>query len=523
MTQISFSGLLPTLLATALLGTERQPLKLPPPTTPLSKFLVRLKTEDRESNLLGVAATVFLYEQAGRLPSTTDQPLPTPCEPEELSCCTIRAGQHLRQMLDGQYRDGQPEVLPEWLEALAKAKQHIPEELLPDLLTLGQTQASLREAIVAVIGKRGYWLAAQNPDWSYVSAEEAELVWQTGSSAARRLLLKRLRATQPELAREWLISTWKQEKAEDATAFLSAFQVGLSMADEPFLEEALDSRRKEVRLAAADLLARLPESRLVQRMVARVQALLKPGLSDDRKTYFNLTLPDTCDKAMLRDGIEPKPPYQQASRNVGEKGWWVEQMLAAIPPSLWTQSWGKTPAILLKLAQRSEWQQVLVGGWSKATLRYQDVEWARVLLNNHYTSDEDEIEELFQILPPERREELVLERLQTKDKASNSIGERHIVTLLGYCRHQWSSNLAGTVLEAVRRYIVEDDNQNRSNLIYNFKSFAMYISPSSFNSAGREAEKDWPTDAKMWGVWQKTVEEFLALLQFRYEMLKEID
>ena len=41
------------------------------------------------------------------------------------------------------------------------------------------------------------------------------------------------------------------------------------MDDEPFLESALDDRSREVRQQAADLLTRLPDSRLALRMAER--------------------------------------------------------------------------------------------------------------------------------------------------------------------------------------------------------------------------------------------------------------
>ena len=155
-------------------------------------------------------------------------------------------------MLSDEFR----ELLPEWLAALAAVNKRVPEELLPSLLAHGKSNDALREAINQVIGVRGVWLAAQNSDWDFVIGKLDESVWETGSRLQRLALLEKLRASDSARARELVAETWSEEKPEDRAAFLTTFITGLSLADEPFLEAALDDRRKEVRKAAADLLAR---------------------------------------------------------------------------------------------------------------------------------------------------------------------------------------------------------------------------------------------------------------------------
>jgi hypothetical protein len=41
-------------------------------------------------------------------------------------------------------------------------------------------------------------------------------------------------------------------------------------------------------------------------------------------------------------------------------------------------------------------------------------------------------------------------------------------------------------------------------------------------SLAGEAATGWPTQAKAWEAWSPAIDEFLALLQFRHDMLKEI-
>jgi hypothetical protein len=232
---------------------------------------------------------VALARQAGRLPAQRAQSSAPACDEDDLPLCPERAVQHLVALLGGGAQRG---LLPEWLAELAQRGRRVPAAQLPALLDLGRTQPDLRSAILPALGKRGVWLAAQNPDWGYASSKlrglrtesETESLspqssvlcteWETGARAERAALLIDARKHAPELARELLKLTWATEKADDRSAFVSTFEHNLSMADEPLLESILDDRSKEVRRAAAALLVRLPESRLVQRMTARARPLL---------------------------------------------------------------------------------------------------------------------------------------------------------------------------------------------------------------------------------------------------------
>ncbi len=304
------------ILKTAIIGTERNAPALPVRNDALGDVLTGLDAKAREASLLSAAAAVALYERAGQLPAVDTQSLPVPADVDDVLCCNARAAQHLSWMLSGEFK----EVLPEWLAVLAAANQRVPEESLPALLALGKTNESLREAIGKVIGKRGVWVAQQNSDWDYIVASLDESHWQTGARNARLALLQQMRANDPARARELVAATWNEEKPEDRAAFVATFITGLSLEDESFLEAALDDRRKEVRKVAADLLARLPESALVARMIERVKPLITYKRKFLGKDELVVVLPEMCDKAMQRDGIELKPPHP----GIGEKAWWLQ-------------------------------------------------------------------------------------------------------------------------------------------------------------------------------------------------------
>jgi hypothetical protein len=500
------------LATAALLGSERQSPALPGAGSPLGDVLAGIDGSDRERSLLAAAAAVSLYLRAGRLPPPLRRP-EEPCPDDDVPGAGRQAALHLEAMLGGEYRD----VLPEWLEAVARAGKRAPEESLPDLLDLGRNQRDLRQAILPVLGKRGSWLAAQNTEWSWVAGEDEREVWETGARPARILVLERLRSSDPDLARELLLSTWTSEPPEERAAFIGTFAAGLSQADEPFLEAALDDRRKEVRSTAASLLACLPGSRLAGRMLERLRPLVrleqKRGLLGIGRTLeVGITLPDACDRAMVRDGIEPKAPPGR-----GEKAWWLEQMIGAVPARVWCEMSGAAPPQLVE-AGRGEWKAALVGGWMTAARRHRDLAWTEALLSGAGRIDQS-MELLVEVLPRERREALAVELLE---KEGGPLGYGHpALIVLRQCPRPWSVELARAALSAVRRRISGGGASHQKDWEFRELLHGQFglLAPVSMVD---EAVDGWPAEGQVWQFWSAAADRFLKVLQFRHEMLKEL-
>ncbi|MEW6492491.1 MAG: DUF5691 domain-containing protein [Cyanobacteriota bacterium] len=518
-------------ITTALLGTERRSLSLTPSPSdsPLSKemgesnqldsLLSHLNQSDLEGTLLSAAAAIALYQQAGQLPlKDNNQPLVEPCPPDELPSCSIRAAQHLKLMLLKE----REKLLPEWLAAVAKAGKRAPAQSLPDLLEMGRNSRNLREAILPVLGKRGRWLAAQNPDWNYVMGEDIEETWARGSRAARQFLLQQLRAKNPAAARERVASVWEQEKSDERLAFIETFQTGLSIEDEPFLEAALDDRRKEVRQQAAELLAQLPESRLCQRMIQRVRSAI--SLREKRnRLHIDFSLPEAGDEQLMRDGVDTKQP----PRLLGEQSWRILQMVAATPLSFWFHIKRESPSEWIQAAKRSEWDRTLVEGWAVAALRQKNADWAEALLavygsfNSYLVSQDKLIQGLIGILPPERREDFFLKLWHSSSAPFDS--KHPAFPLLCQYRYPWNVELSRVVIEGIRRYLANHKNSYDWSLRLALKDFACYIAPSLVSEVSASLSAVVSQESSGASFWAEAIDEFLALLHFRQEMLKELE
>src|SRR5689334_10200064 len=152
------------LVKSALVGTSRDGSPAPAASGALGQTLAKLNG-DPEGRLLAASGVLSVYRRAGAAVATADAPAAQPANEEKLPRVPPRSGAHLGLMLGGEHG----EVLPEWLAAAAQAGKRAPEEWLPGLLHAGKTQTHLRGLILPVLGQRGLWLAAQNPDWDYVT------------------------------------------------------------------------------------------------------------------------------------------------------------------------------------------------------------------------------------------------------------------------------------------------------------------------------------------------------------------
>ncbi|WP_460700574.1 SWIM zinc finger family protein [Nocardia thraciensis] len=385
------------LTSVALLGTARRspdPARLPAPVaTPAARL-----TGDPALILLETAALLDAFERGGVAPGTAD--LPEPAADDDRPALPKPAATRLARLLT----ERSP-FLTEWFEAAAPHDRRAPDALCGLLLEHARSQVALREPLLRLAGERGRWLARHNPQWRHlVRTDTGDDVWTHGRPAERRAWLAALRGRDPEAARRTLTESWRTESGPVRAELLSVVADGLTLADEPLLESALDDSRAEVRRLAADLLARLPDSMFARRMEERAARWLT--LSDAR---LLARLPRTLDDADRRDGIAGRPAAT-AYRLDGAPdaaAEWLRRVVAATPLRHW-ETLLRTPDAAVRTRMPDGMLGPMFAGWADAALAQRDTRWAATLFDvltatPTLGADLDLRRELFALLPREDR------------------------------------------------------------------------------------------------------------------------
>jgi hypothetical protein len=366
---------LASLATSALLGTERRPPDWPVLEGAHGSLLSRIPRDSVEKALLQTAGVLGTCQLAGFLPAKAEN-IPAPAVDDALP------EDPRTDLLTSILTDGPERLQAEAFIKVAAAGRQLPHRLLPRALECGRRSVALRPSLLGVLGRRGEWLAAQNESWAYaVSGSSAESlsddVWQHGSLDQRRLYLVALRERDAAKARELVREAMSSEGAKERVIFVECLSRLLGLEDQDLLEACLADKSKEVRQKAAHLLASLPGSRYMQRMQARVESFLKRERSLLRGTSFTIEAPLTYDATWKADLIEEAKPKSQ---HLGERAWWLCQMIACTPLNWWRTHMEMEVAELLAWADKSDWKGALLQGWAEAINCQQIEEWADAFL-----------------------------------------------------------------------------------------------------------------------------------------------
>jgi len=506
---------------TALLGTDRAPLTAPTRTGALGAAydaLVRPES-DAASNLLRVAAAASVYRRCGRTPGRTQEAPPSPCPRDGRPTCTPAAAALVRRILQGEHES----LLRTWLSLATRHDVRAPADSIPAMLDLASKDPRLRSLVRATGGTRATWLAALNQDWAFAisgdSPDALATIWETGAGMARMEALQRLRQIDPERARTLLETSWAQEDPTNRPFFVAMLFLALSGADEPFLERALDDRRKEVRQQAAGLLVRLPSSALAARMLDRAKRLVTLGTSAIlRRPRIDVTPPDEADASLVRDGINPKPT---AGTGVGEKAWLLAQIIGAVPPSTWSDAWSIEPGDLIRAAEGHEWREPLIAGWLTATERFHDPAWARALWDNDAMVRLEPkwgappLEHVFTraasaaVVDDELRREV--------DARPDALRGAHRVAI-AFLRwpNEWSDALARAVARRLKSYAGDDRVSFTSE--FGMRALLERCAHAVPVSAADAFLDGWPEQSDVWPTWASAVDTLASVLRFRIDL-----
>ncbi|MFE6525162.1 DUF5691 domain-containing protein [Streptomyces sp. NPDC057794] len=533
------TGVWEGLVTTALLGTDR---RTPPGTVP---------GPDAPAALLDAAAVETVRRRAGLRPAPAAR-RPQPAPEDQRPPLPAAAARRLVMLLadrpggsGGGRRGTAPdlmELLPQWLAAANARGFAPPPQILPALLDAARGRTDLRPAALEFAGPRALWLARLNPDWRFAlrsapgggagrppledDGRTSEL-WQEGLFAERVALLSALRSREPAAARELLATTWATERAEDRLMFLDSLRTGLGPDDEPFLEQALDDRSRNVRATAAELLSALPGSALAARMAVRAVACVAidhtratPAAGMPPTPTIVVEAPHECDAGMERDGVVAKAP---AGR--GERSWWFGQLVEAAPLATWSRRLGgRSPREIVALPVADDWQGELHAAWCRAAVRQGDAEWSRALLGEPSAPEAGgpgavslaERAKLLGTLAAVERAEWVAGFI-----AAHGLSEAF--QLLGVCAVPWAAPLGRAVVDALN--IARDAGSYPWSFSGVMGLAERCLDPSE---AGRLdallAVPDEPEDASpgAGGYWAEAFQRLVTTLRLRAAMIEEL-
>lgn len=291
--------------------------------------------------LLNAAAVLGAQARAGLKPRRVTGAL-TKCPNDDRPVAGTAAMSTLMRLLS----NPDAGMIEEWSELATRKGVRVASETVPLVLDWWSRQPQRSPIVFLALGKAGEWLASLNNAWHKPVAgdeipQNADELWQTGTAAERAALLLTIRRIDSARALLLVKSTWANDGADERRRFVEVLQENCSMADESFLESALDDKSKVVRRQVAAVLKRIAESRLRMRMNERARGIVvvegKRGILK-RGPRVRLNPPAKFDKEWERDGIEEK-----AGGGVGQRAWWMRQVLGAAELSLWNEITGLDP------------------------------------------------------------------------------------------------------------------------------------------------------------------------------------
>ncbi len=391
------------LLPAAMVGTDRHAGAWPVWPGEIGDLLAQVtKPDEAAASALRIAAVLATCGLAGAQGEAWGAPLPSPAADETRPALADAA---LLRLVGWVFSDGPARVQLMVFGALARAGRRLPVALLPAALELGRRSLALRPLLVPVLGERGMWLAAQRDDWRYaagVGATDAdELHWTEGTIEQRRAFLAGERRRDPAAARQRLVVALPELPAKERAELAGELATGLGPGDEALLDTLRVDRSREVRQVALGLLLRLPTAAHPQRAAARVEALLKHERVLLRQRW-QIDAPTEAAADWKADQVDAARPQHES---LGERAWWLYQLVRQVPLAWWTGHTGLTAAELRDWAAGTDWAEALLRGWRDVLFAAPDIAWCEALLDAWPRQLlRDDPASVLALLPLERRE-----------------------------------------------------------------------------------------------------------------------
>lgn len=407
------------LLPIAMVGTERQPGPLREWSGEIGQLASQaaLAADGPSNQVLRAMAVIAACEAAGLQDRAWTAAPPEPAAADRLPVVPDGQGGHLRSLLRWALSEAPTRLQQQLFADLAAAGLRLPETLLPQALELGRRSVALRAPLLPVLGERGLWLARQREEWRYAAGVGGEALedshWTEGTLEQRRAFLVRERAADAAAGRARLEAALAELPAKERADLASQLATGLSLDDEALLDRLRADRSREVRDVALGLLLRLPGAAHPRRAIDRLAPLLRSERVLLRQ-HWVIDAPAAAGSDWAADQLIAERPQ---SEKLGERGWWLFQLVRQVPLAWWTETTGMTPAELLGWARKTDWAEALQRGWFDVLGATREIDWCEAFLDHAFGDLGAGIEshraaQVLGWLPQARRERYWLRHLQ---------------------------------------------------------------------------------------------------------------
>ncbi|WP_367392477.1 DUF5691 domain-containing protein [Lewinella sp. LCG006] len=392
----------------------------------------------------------------------------------------------------------------------------MPHEALPDLLEQCREKPELWLLIEPILGTRGRWLLQQHPHWSALLPTSTALEsWPLAATKDQLALLTAFRREDPEAALQSLTDHWLEMDHQTQARVLPALAEGLSEQDEAFLEHCRLAKRKNVRLAATELLASLPASRLQDRLWEHAQECLPL-----KANKLELNLPEDLPKATEEDGI-----YLTGSKTPGGLRLnWLQQLLERIPFARWENHWQKAPLDIIQMVAKVSYGNQLLQAFTKSLLRHPDLGGTEAMIKWWLLTDQQSLwnntdaKQLLQQATPGFFNASLLTWLQQFGPLVPN--ETLPAYWLLHSPHAWQPALSKMIVLGFQDVI-----QGRSTANLDLWHYRSLLEKAAYHSDPQLLplfKSGWSFRSGEFGRWHADLEKMLQILHFRGEMVREL-